>query len=334
MPSAEDKLMDKLERGIDLLIEEEDWEKVFQECEEHIEKFPERARFYCLHGIARMGMVGNRLDTYGEAIKDFNRAINKRREYPRAYLHRGIAKMEMSIFEEAKEDLSQAIHLLDTTSMKQPDEKRMRVLAEESIDKIRVRQREKLDQDILDRNKEMVTKTLQDIQIIRKREQSRHRECRLARVRWIRYLWVALVFSLALSFFWDKLGEWFYGLSISAPVDPFTFLLRTLSITGTITAPIIYQLRIISRDAEEAKVLAYDYHRMLLAESRIRVNFEDEPKLKSALYERLINHWIDNGPIETLLRMKNLSVDNDSPDLLRQINETMKRFGNRHQATE
>ena len=256
-----------------------------------------------------LGVAKVKVEDYAEAIPELLKGVGHPPEKPNAYYHLGICFASLGIYDDAIRYLQEAV---DADNSNQQFKDYLQTVFQ--------------DRD----NFENEQATLNVSQIISD-ERKKHQKSISLRDNWIYGLWVALFFSVGLSLYWHAIGLDIIGLPKPKILEPFAFFLRSLSITGAICGPIIYFIRIHSRNAEEAKVLEYDFSRMLLAERRIRAIHEFTPEQRAVLFQKLISEWISDGPVETLLRMKNRtthSTDSFSAiDIVEKLPASLLRSG-------
>ena len=102
------------------------------------------------------------------------------------------------------------------------------------------------------------------------------------------------------------------------------FYLYTLWPTTTITIsiPLLIFLKLISRDAEELKILHQDYIRMLAIETRIDVYQKDlDQEKRNELLQKQLENWMHNSPTATLMKLKKRHADKSASHPIEEIIE-------------
>ena len=77
-----------------------------------------------------------------------------------------------------------------------------------------------------------------------------------------------------------------------------------VSITLALTLPLVWLIRMLTRIADDMRIMSEDYMRIHTIESRILLFFKGDKQKQTKLHEIFINHMMTNSPVETLLKLR------------------------------
>ena len=263
------------------------------------------------------------LAQFHDALEDCNKAINLNPNYDVAWNTRGIIKTILNQHEESLNDFHEAIKINPKFAMAWNNIGNVHSVLDRSEEAI-----ENYNKAIqLDPHNDGFMKNLLSVyqrQSIKKQadknvEQLKDYSVSLkglgTRERLVsKYLYVVIaiqIFILLLTIFLCI----FYAIDNYTNIycgSPCFFrelkLQETIPVFATITLlsiPQIWLIRIVSRIADESKILATDYERLYIMEIRTNVFASaDSQKRQDALREQFINHMMTRSPVETLLKLR------------------------------
>ena len=93
--------------------------------------------------------------------------------------------------------------------------------------------------------------------------------------------------------------------------------------TVAISTPLLIFLKLLSRDAEETKILSHDYLKMEIIQNNYNAfqPFLKSDQQKYEVFNKQLDNWINNSPTHTLLKLKKRHADKSATHPIEEIIE-------------